>query len=187
VQSMIALVADIAHRCAQLNPHFNEEAARRTPGVLLIDEVDMHLHPRWQQVVIALLQKAFPSMQMILSTHSPHVLSTVNARCIRIIELSEGIGHIRPPHSETRGVESSAVLADAMGVSAIPPVEEAQWLSAYRALVQSSNEDSEAAHVLRERILEHYGREHPVMEDVKVLHRLQEFRRVKRLPPPRGE
>jgi len=148
VQSMIALVADIAHRCAQLNPHFNEEAARRTPGVLLIDEVDMHLHPRWQQVVIALLQKAFPSMQMILSTHSPHVLSTVNARCIRIIELSEGIGHIRPPHSETRGVESSAVLADAMGVSAIPPVEEAQWLSAYRALVQSSNEDSEAAHVL---------------------------------------
>lgn len=187
VQSMIALVADIAHRCARLNPHLDEEAALRTPGILLIDEVDMHLHPRWQQVVITLLQKAFPSMQMIVSTHSPHVLSTVNARCIRIIELSEGIGHVRPPHSETRGVESSAVLADAMGVDAIPPVEEAIWLSKYRALVQSSNDDSEDAHMLRERILEHYGREHPVMEEVKVLHRLQEFRRAKRLPPPRGE
>jgi predicted ATP-binding protein involved in virulence len=187
VQSMIALVADIAHRCAKLNPHFDDQAALRTPGILLIDEVDMHLHPRWQQVVITLLQKAFPSMQMIVSTHSPHVLSTVNARCIRIIELSEGNGHVRPPHSETRGVESSAVLADAMSLSSIPPVEEARWLSDYRALVQSSNEDSEDAHVLRERILEHYGREHPVMEEVKVLRRLQEFRRAKRLPPPRGE
>lgn len=187
VQSMIALVADIAHRCARLNPHFEDESASRTPGILLIDEVDMHLHPRWQQVVITLLQKAFPSMQMIVSTHSPHVLSTVNARSIRIIELSEGIAYVRPPHSETRGVESSAVLADAMGVSAMPPVEEAKWLSAYRALVQSSNGDSEDAHILRARILDHYGSEHPVMEDVKVLQRLQEFRRAKRLPPPRGE
>lgn len=187
VQSMIALVADIAHRCAKLNPYFGDEAASRTPGILLIDEVDMHLHPRWQQVVIGLLQNAFPSLQMIVSTHSPHVLSTVNARSIRIVELHEGIASVRPPRSETRGVESSAVLADVMEVSATPPVDEARWLTEYRALIQSSNEDSEDAQVLRERILEHYGREHPVMEEVKVLQRLQEFRREKRLPPPRGE
>ena len=77
VRNMIALIADIAHRCARLNPHLSEEAARQTPGVLLIDEVDMHLHPRWQQLVVDLLRKAFPSLQIILSTHSPHVLSTV--------------------------------------------------------------------------------------------------------------
>ena len=70
VRNMIALVADIARRCASLNPHLNEAAARLTPGVLLIDEVDMHLHPRWQQLVVGLLQNAFPAMQMILSTHS---------------------------------------------------------------------------------------------------------------------
>jgi len=187
VQGMIALVADIAQRCTSLNPHFKEDAARRTPGILLIDEVDMHLHPRWQQVVINLLQNAFPQMQIIVSTHSPHVLSTVNARSIRVIELQKGIGHVRPPHSETRGTESSAVLADVMGVDATPPVEEAKMLSAYRALVQSSNEDSIDASELRARLLEHYGPDHPVMEEVKVLHRLQEFRRAKRLPPPTGE
>ena len=46
VRNMIGLIADIAHRCARLNPHLSEDVARQTPGVLLIDEVDMHLHPR---------------------------------------------------------------------------------------------------------------------------------------------
>src|SRR5207249_2270078 len=76
VRNMVALVADLARRCASLNPHLGEAVAQLTPGVLLIDEVDMHLHPRWQQQVVDLLRRAFPSLQMVLSTHSPHVLST---------------------------------------------------------------------------------------------------------------
>jgi hypothetical protein len=53
-----------------LNPHLSGDAARETPGVLLIDEVDMHLHPQWQQVVVGLLREAFPSLQMLLTTHT---------------------------------------------------------------------------------------------------------------------
>ena len=71
VRNMVSLIADLAYRSVRLNPHLGEEAARLTPGILLIDEIDMHLHPRWQQLVVDLLQKTFSAMQMILTTHSP--------------------------------------------------------------------------------------------------------------------
>ena len=99
VRNMVALIADIARRCASLNPHLSEEAAQLTPGVLLIDEVDMHLHPRWQQLIVDLLRKAFPAMQMILTTHSPHVLSTVDKESIRVIRLQDGRGLDRNAYS----------------------------------------------------------------------------------------
>jgi len=103
VRNMIALIADIARRCATLNPHLNEDAAQLTPGVLLIDEVDMHLHPRWQQLIVQLLRNAFPALQMILTTHSPHVLSTVDAGSIRVIRLSDGRGVLEIPAFQRAG------------------------------------------------------------------------------------
>jgi predicted ATP-binding protein involved in virulence len=126
---MIALIADIARRCASLNPHLGEEAATRTPGVLLIDEVDMHLHPRWQQLVIDLLRQTFPCLQMILSTHSPHVLSTVDKESIRVIRLRDSRGLVETPKFQTRGVQSADVLASIMEVDPTPQLREAQlWL-----------------------------------------------------------
>jgi predicted ATP-binding protein involved in virulence len=186
VRNMVSLVADIAHRCVRLNPQLDREAATRTPGILLIDEVDMHLHPRWQQIILELLQRSFPCLQMIVSTHSPHVLSAVSSDSIRIIEVQHGHGIVEQPELETKGVESSAVLAEVMDVKPAPPVDEARWLSEYRALVQTSNQDSDEAKELWQRLLEHYGRGHPVMEEVEVLRRLQEFRRNNNVPPQRG-
>lgn len=186
VRNMVSLVADIAHRCVRLNPQLDQEAARRTPGILLIDEVDMHLHPRWQQLVLQLLQSCFPCLQLIVSTHSPHVLSTVSSESIRIIEVQGGQGKVGKPEYETKGVESSAVLAEVMEVRPVPPVNEAKWLSEYRALVQTSNQDSDEAKRLWQQLLDHYGRGHPVMEEVEVLRRLQEFRRNNNVSPPRG-
>jgi predicted ATP-binding protein involved in virulence len=78
VRNMIALVADIAYRMARLiNSDLGREAARETPGLVLIDEVDMHLHPEWQQVVLKTLTLAFPRVQFVLTTHSPQVISPV--------------------------------------------------------------------------------------------------------------
>jgi predicted ATP-binding protein involved in virulence len=182
VRNMIALIADIARRCASLNPHLGGEAARQTPGVLLIDEVDMHLHPRWQQLVIGLLQEAFPAMQMILSTHSPHVLSTVDAESIRVIRLSNGQGVPEIPAFQTRGVESADILAKVMDVDPVPQVEQARWLSDYRALVQTAAHESTAAQSLWAKLVAHFGAEHPVLAEVETLRRLQEFKRANKLP-----
>lgn len=77
-RNMVAMVADIAHRSARLNPHFESEAAQKTEGIVLIDEIDLHLHPKWQRRVVRDLQKAFPEMQFIATTHSPFILQSLD-------------------------------------------------------------------------------------------------------------
>lgn len=86
IQNVFGLVADIAYRCYLLNSYLGENAVKETEGIVLIDEVDMHLHPEWQQTILTDLQKAFPKIQFIVTTHSPQVLTTVPSECIRIID-----------------------------------------------------------------------------------------------------
>lgn len=176
VRNMLALVADVARRCASLNPQLGEDSARKTPGVLLIDEVDMHLHPRWQQLVMDLLCKAFPSLQIIATTHSPHVLSTVDKDSIRVIRVVDGQAMIETPLLQTRGVESADVLAAVMGVDPVPQLPEAKKLSEYRALIEDGQAESEKAFVLRANLTRHFGEKHPVMLDCDRLIRFQAFR-----------
>lgn len=182
VRNTVALVADVARRCVRLNPQFGEEAARRTPGVLLVDEVDMHLHPGWQQQFVGLLQDAFPLLQLIVTTHSPQVLSTVDHESIRVITVNNGTASFRQPEFQTRGVESADVLARVMGVHSVPKVEEARWLSRYRALVQEGADESKEAQHLWSELLAHFGAEHPVMHEVATLQRLQAFKRAHGVP-----
>lgn len=75
-RNMVAMVADIAHRSFRLNPHYGAEAALRSEGVVLIDEVDLHLHPKWQRRVVDDLKSAFPNLQFIVTTHSPFILQS---------------------------------------------------------------------------------------------------------------
>lgn len=186
VRNMIALVADLAHRCVRLNPHFGEEAARKTPGILLIDEVDMHLHPRWQQLVVDLLRKTFPAMQMVVSTHSPHVLSTVDVESIRVLRVEEGRGVFQTPSFQTRGVESADVLAAIMGVDPVPQVEQARWLSRYRGMIEDGQTDTEAAKALRQELVAHFGPQHPVILDCDRLLRFQAFKLRRQAAPGQG-
>lgn len=78
-QGMVFLVADLAYRAIRLNPHLGERAVLDTGGVVLIDEIDMHLHPEWQRHVVNDLKKAFPKMQFIMTTHSPFIVQSLNA------------------------------------------------------------------------------------------------------------
>ncbi|MBO1059736.1 MAG: AAA family ATPase [Aphanizomenon flos-aquae CP01] len=79
VKNMVAMVADIAYRAAVLNPQFNGEAARLTPGVVLIDEIDLHLHPKWQRRVVEDLKRTFPKIQFFATTHSPFIIQSLKA------------------------------------------------------------------------------------------------------------
>lgn len=76
-RNMVAMAADIARRCATLNPHLGADAALETPGVVLIDEVDLHLHPRWQRRVVDDLLRAFPRIQFFGTTHSPFIIQSL--------------------------------------------------------------------------------------------------------------
>jgi len=74
-QSLIGMVLDIAYRMALLNPDLLENISE-TPGVVLIDELDMHLHPKWQWNIVSALMKTFPNVQFIAATHSPIIIAS---------------------------------------------------------------------------------------------------------------
>jgi predicted ATP-binding protein involved in virulence len=178
IRNMVALAGDLAHRCVRLNPHLGEQAARMTPGILLIDEVDMHLHPRWQQQIIALLRMAFQGMQIVVSTHSPHVLSTVDKESIRLLLIDpHGQGSAPSPRDQTCGDESGNVLARAMHVNPVPDIGPSRLLSEYRGLVQRGLDQSERAQAVWRDLMTHFGAEHHLLHEAAVLRDLQEFKR----------
>jgi len=78
-RNLIGMVADIAYRCINLNPHLGREAVKKTPGLVLIDELDLHLHPNWQRRVVDDLKKAFPAIQFICTTHSPFIVQSLRS------------------------------------------------------------------------------------------------------------
>ena len=77
LQSMINIVSEIAHRCIELNGCLGSNAVKMTPGVVMIDEIDLYLHPHWQKHVLQDLTKAFPMIQFIVSTHSPFIIQSL--------------------------------------------------------------------------------------------------------------
>jgi predicted ATP-binding protein involved in virulence len=79
IRNMLAMVADVAHRTAILNPQFGRRATLETPGVVLIDEIDLHLHPKWQRRIVEDLRRTFPKIQFIVTTHSPFVIQSLRA------------------------------------------------------------------------------------------------------------
>lgn len=78
-KNIVRLTADIAYRAIILNPHLGEDAVKKAQGVVLIDEIDMHLHPKWQKTVIDDLKNTFPKIQFIITTHSPFIIQSLKA------------------------------------------------------------------------------------------------------------
>jgi len=88
-RNMVGMVADIAHRASRLNPHHGTAAALQTEGVVLVDEIDLHLHPKWQRRVVNDLKRAFPKMQFVGTTHSPFILQSLEPG--EVIDLDQPI------------------------------------------------------------------------------------------------
>ncbi len=88
-RNMIATVGDIAWKAVQLNPHLGAAAPAETPGVVMIDELDLHLHPTWQRRVMDDLRRTFPKIQFICTTHSAFLIQS--ARPGEVISLDGNI------------------------------------------------------------------------------------------------
>lgn len=72
-----SLVTDLCIRISLLNPHLNGHAREKTEGIVLIDEVDLHLHPKWQKTIVPNLAELFPNIQFILTSHSPFIIQSL--------------------------------------------------------------------------------------------------------------
>lgn len=152
VRVMLATVGDIALRASILNPHLGTRAARESPGIVLIDEVDMHLHPSWQQLVLKRFQEAFPRVQFIVSTHSPQVLTTINSSQIRVIRYDDIGWHAEMPMVSPLGQESSDALANVMDVNAKPPLEIVKTAHEYELLIRGGAGESTQARQLKRKL-----------------------------------
>ncbi len=79
-RNMIGMVADIAYRMATLNPQLEANVIKQTEGIVLIDEIDLHLHPKWQRQVVGRLLDTFPKIQFVASSHSPFIIQSLYHR-----------------------------------------------------------------------------------------------------------
>lgn len=167
-KTSIAMVMDIAIRMAEANPWHGVEALK-SAGVILIDEIELHLHPSWQQRIILDLQRTFPNVQFTCTTHSPQVLSTVPSECIRTIQDD---GRITEPNCKTYGAESKRVLEELMGVSSRPPILE-QEINEFVHLTDSGDWMSDRYHELRNLLLDKIGPSDPLIIDSQIKQQFQ--------------
>lgn len=134
----------------------------------MIDEIDLHLHPKWQQTILSELQRAFPAIQFIVSTHSPQVLSTVRRENIRVLDRNAG-GPIfaSQPMARTYGEPSGDVLQSLMGVDPQPPIEEKQDLQKLTELVDKGRYAEAETIRLMDKLSTLLGAEHPQLLKLK--------------------
>ncbi len=150
-RTMLALVMDLTRCIAQANPHLGEQAVT-VAGVVLIDEIELHLHPRWQQRVLVDLTRTFPNMQFIVTTHSPQVLTTVHPENIVILR-REDDSMVAEQAVSSYGAEANRVLSEILGVDPRPPADYNEFtrlLQEYRQLIeQDLGETTEAMDLKR--------------------------------------
>jgi predicted ATP-binding protein involved in virulence len=137
---MLTMISDIAYRCVLLNPKMGLEA-NNTEGVVLIDEIELHLHPSWQRHVISDLRKVFPNIQFFITTHSPQVVSAVPKNSLFIfkdeIENGQKIKKV-VKYIYSEGRDSNALLIDVFGLSERPK-ESSQLIDDFYKALENEN------------------------------------------------
>ena len=103
----IALIGDIARRLAIANPQSPNPLEGE--GIILIDEIDLHLHPAWQRRAITKLTEVFPNVQFVVTTHSPQILSEVPANSIRLLYQENNVIKYTIPR-QSIGLNSAEIL-----------------------------------------------------------------------------
>lgn len=144
----LALVLDLARRLTQANPEL-EDPLTEGKALVLIDEIDLHLHPKWQRTVVERLERTFRSCQFIATTHSPQILGEVEPEKIYYLEA----GKQPYRHNQSLGMDSNWILRHLMGGSERNK-ETDEDLERIMNLIQERHlkEATEGIRVLRERL-----------------------------------
>lgn len=138
-KGMISLVADIAYRMAVLNPQLLGNVCSQTEGIILIDEIDLHLHPAWQQRIVEDLRAIFPKVQFILTTHAPVVISSVSSENLLLLEE----GDIYEPSGEVHGKDTNTIIRSVMKANERPIRIKELFLNFYKCIDEKNISDAE--------------------------------------------
>ena len=151
-KTLLALISDISRRLVVLNPGLDNPL--KGTGIVIIDEIDLHLHPLWQQIIIERLEETFPNINFILSTHSPIVLTTVTNSQILKLDTSADLVSVITPSINPYGKESSEGLA-IMDTLEKPTLKNGlnELLHYYESLVKTNKEHSKEASEVYDEII----------------------------------
>lgn len=180
VRVYVEMVAEIAYRCITLNAELGTEAIRASKGLVLIDELDIHLHPAWQKTVAQSLKDAFPNLQFVITTHSPFIVQSVEGE--ELINLEEVLGGHRSEINNPTNHSIEEIAKEEMVVEDVERsqkfTEMMQLVEDYAALVQagkSSATDEETASIQQQlNQLEEVYADNPAFVAVLKMKRLSE-------------
>lgn len=133
-RGVIALVADIARRSATLLPTAGANVLSEIQGIVVIDEVDLHLHPEWQWRLLRSLSETFPKIQFVVTTHSPLVLSSVKNHQVRKLS----VGNLEGAHLLVHNRDINAILQGVMQTLERPQEGEI-WISALLKTIEAGD------------------------------------------------
>jgi len=166
---LLVLAADLARRLAIANPGITNPL--QGSGVVLIDEIELHLHPAWQRKVIPALKRTFPNCQFIVTTHSPQVISEVKPEGIYILERTdEGIVAMRPESSYGR--DTNRILEDLMDTPERPQEIKESLLEVFRLIAKG---ELDSARQLHQKIADKIGADEPELVGASVSIRRREI------------
>ncbi len=166
-KNVLALVFDLVTRALILNselPGITPEQILETPGIVLIDEIELHLYPSWRQRILIDLQRTFPNVQFIVSTQSPLVVSSLPKETLRVLDH----GEIIPVDCATEGVESQQILSRIFGVSPAPKENYfVRELKEYAEWEREGRADSLEGREKYERLVAHFGVDYPPLQRIE--------------------
>lgn len=116
-RGLLALVFDLTRRLAIANPKSDDPIAEGV-ALVMIDEIELHLHPKWQRQAIRKLQDVFKSCQFVITTHSPQVIGQIKAEKLRLLSHDESGKVVLISVPQAFGMDSSWILQNIMGVPA---------------------------------------------------------------------
>lgn len=138
-KNTLSMIGDIAYRMAVLNPQAGMEVLTKTPGIVLIDEIDLHLHPEWQQTILEELQNIFPRVQFLITSHAPAVIHSVKRENIRILDGEK----VFVPTEQTYGRDANSILREVMHVWERPEEVRQLLTEFYQAIDMEKAEEAE--------------------------------------------
>lgn len=179
-RSYVGSVVALAMRCAEVNP-LQADAAATTPGILLVDEIEQHLHPELQLRVVDGLRRAFPLFQIIATTHSPLVLTDVKAaesdRVWRLDRGTDGVVSLAPLLAPVGRNAEQVLTGSWFGVSSTLDDETLRMMAEHRKLLRDGDGAKNARTRLEEELRRRLGRYAETSVEVLVLAVVAELER----------
>ncbi|MBK1644458.1 hypothetical protein CKO25_07275 [Thiocapsa imhoffii] len=168
-RGLLALVFDLTRRLAIANPDSDDPIAESV-ALVLIDEIELHLHPKWQRDVLQRLRDIFKASQFVVTTHSPLVLGEVPARCVRFLEFVDGKVGVTLP-TEAYGMDANRILQELMGAPVRNREVDCELKALFELIDQERFNDARAAIADLERKL---GEDEPELTRASALIRFLE-------------